>query len=265
MELDYSALSGCEGLGVIGTNQAGEQSRGLRLHSTLAVTTDGLPLGVLQSQCWAPTKETRESPPSIEDKDPWILGIRGCRAVAARVPHTRMVAVMNREAIPASSGTGIFELFEEWRQDPSIDLLVGVHRHHLTADDGNLIDAMKGIEPQLRLEILVSWQNVGPKGYKQMADPKQAEHRAECVLRYHRTEFPPRLPAPATKYRSPSGLSMWSKRIPCQGLDPSIGSCSPRCRSGPPNRPSVVSDGTAYSGGSGTGTGSSKATAKWKT
>jgi len=45
-DLNYSTLDKCEGLGVIGTNQTGAQSRGLHLHSTLAINTDGLPLGV---------------------------------------------------------------------------------------------------------------------------------------------------------------------------------------------------------------------------
>jgi hypothetical protein len=53
-DLNYNDLAECEGLGVIDSNQPGAQSRGLHLHSTLAVTTDGLPLGVLRTQCWAP-------------------------------------------------------------------------------------------------------------------------------------------------------------------------------------------------------------------
>ena len=36
-DLDYTSLAQCEDLGVIGTNQTGAQSRGLHLHSTLAV------------------------------------------------------------------------------------------------------------------------------------------------------------------------------------------------------------------------------------
>lgn len=46
-DINYSSLAQCKGLGVIGTNQTGASSRGLHLHSTLAVSTEGLPLGVL--------------------------------------------------------------------------------------------------------------------------------------------------------------------------------------------------------------------------
>src|SRR5450631_1131258 len=53
-DINYSGLVKCEGLGVIGTNQTGARSGGLHLHSTLVLTTDGLPLGVLGTQCAAP-------------------------------------------------------------------------------------------------------------------------------------------------------------------------------------------------------------------
>ena len=49
-DLDYSSLAQCQGLGVIGTNQTNAQSRGLHLHTTLAVAPNGLPLGVLRAQ-----------------------------------------------------------------------------------------------------------------------------------------------------------------------------------------------------------------------
>src|ERR1035437_856478 len=63
-DINFSSLSRCEGLGVIGTNQTGAQSMGLHLHSTFAVTSDGLPLGVLRAECEAP------EPKSAEDKRP---------------------------------------------------------------------------------------------------------------------------------------------------------------------------------------------------
>jgi len=59
-DLNYSGLVQCEGLGVIGSNQTGAQSGGLHLHSTLVLTTAGLPLGVLGAQCWAPAPRARD-------------------------------------------------------------------------------------------------------------------------------------------------------------------------------------------------------------
>ena len=43
-DLNYTSLAQCEGLGSLGTNQTGARSAGLHLHSTLAVTPEGLPV-----------------------------------------------------------------------------------------------------------------------------------------------------------------------------------------------------------------------------
>ena len=92
-DLNYSNLTDCTGLGSIGTNQTGANSAGLHLHSTLALTEDGLPLGVLRSQCTAPnpdeeqkTHKPRQTP--IEEKKTfaWIEGLRDCMAIKARMP-----------------------------------------------------------------------------------------------------------------------------------------------------------------------------------
>ena len=123
-DLDYTSLAQCEGLGVIGSNQTGAQSRGLHLHSTLAVAPNGLPLGVLRAQCLAPQlKSPQEKRPSwaipIEEKQTfcWIEALRDLGEVAAQMPQTRLINVCDREA-------DIFELFEEHRRHPGVELLV---------------------------------------------------------------------------------------------------------------------------------------------
>ncbi len=190
-DLDYNALAECEGLGVIGTNQTGAESRGLHLHSTLAVTGEGLPLGMLRTQCWAPESRPKEDTRSaaqipIEEKDTyaWILGLRDCRAAAAEMPHTRVISVMDREA-------DIFELFDEWRDDPRLDLLVRAKHNRRTSGEKKLFDLMKASEPRGRLEIFVGRQSARPKRSKQKARPRRKERLAECVLRYEPVELRP--------------------------------------------------------------------------
>ena len=104
-DLNFSSLAQCEGLGVIGTNQTGANSRGLHLHSTLAATTEGVPLGVLSAQCWAPKPKPKESTvPThalpIEQKKGfcWIKSLRDSNALAKQMADTRQVCVMDREA-----------------------------------------------------------------------------------------------------------------------------------------------------------------------
>ena len=46
-DLNFSRRPGCDGLQLIGTNQTTATSLGLHMHTTLAVSATGLPLGVL--------------------------------------------------------------------------------------------------------------------------------------------------------------------------------------------------------------------------
>ena len=99
-DLNFSGLAQCEGLGSIGTNQTGASSAGLHLHSTLVVTTEGLPLGLLNAQCQAPASraisDKRDSADiPIEEKKTfnWIEALRDCVALAPQIPQTQRVCV----------------------------------------------------------------------------------------------------------------------------------------------------------------------------
>lgn len=203
-DLNYNDLAECEGLGVIGSNQTGAKSRGLHLHSTLAVTDDGLPLGVLRTQCWAPesrskeeTRPTHQIP--IEEKDTyaWLLGLRDTRAVASEMPHTRVVSVLDR-------GADLFELFDEWRRDPSVHLLVRAKHNRRTTEAHSLFAAVRAEEVRGRLAIHVGRQSARPKKSKQKARPKRKERTAEVALRYRKVEL---RPPPYHKDKEP--LALW--------------------------------------------------------
>jgi hypothetical protein len=193
-DLDYNGAAECEGLGVIGTNQTGARSQGLYLHSTLAVSEEGLPLGVLRAECSAPVsrsehegKSARKT--SIEGKKTyqWIRSMRDCEAVAAEMPHTKLVQVMDREA-------DFFELFDAWRQGPRrTQLLIRAKHNRRTAGDDKLFDGVRATTPHLRLELHIHRQSARPKKSKQKARPKRAERIAQMSLRYQQVE----LPAPA--------------------------------------------------------------------
>src|SRR6202171_835466 len=59
-DVNYSGLVQCDGLGVIGSNQTGARSWRLHVHSTLVLTTEGLPLGVLGAECTAPSPKAKD-------------------------------------------------------------------------------------------------------------------------------------------------------------------------------------------------------------
>jgi hypothetical protein len=113
-ELNFSTRPACDGLGQIGTNQTGAQSRGLDLHSCLAVGESGLPLGVVRLHGYAPESAQGKDPHRpIEEKESyrWLEGYQEASVIAALIPETRVINVTDREG-------DMFELFDLRRRQP---------------------------------------------------------------------------------------------------------------------------------------------------
>ena len=190
-DLNFSGLAECRGLGRIGTNQTGAASQGLHLHSMLAVTPEGLPLGVLDARFQAPlprskedTRQARAIP--IEEKTTfnWILGLRKCVALGAELPDTRLVCVMDREA-------DFFELFDEQRRQSRVDLLVRAKHDRLLEDNQKYFETVRKSPAQGQLQIPVPRQSSRPKKTGQQAKDGHPQRLAEVSLRYLRIELPP--------------------------------------------------------------------------
>jgi hypothetical protein len=122
--LNYDAHAATRDLGPINTRADGAQ--GLKLHDTLALTPEGVPLGLIDIQLWA--RDAQQAAPRkqrpIEDKESqrWLESFRRTAAVQRLCPETRLVSVADREA-------DIYEVFQEAVHDPDgPDLLVRASR-----------------------------------------------------------------------------------------------------------------------------------------
>jgi hypothetical protein len=204
-DVNYSGLVQCDGLGVIGSNQTGAQSGGLHLHSTLVLTTEGLPLGILGAQCSAPTPRAKDDlrPTSaipIEEKKTfaWIKGLRECNELAAELPDTRQVCVMDREA-------DFYELFDEQRQSSChVELLVRAKHDRATSEELNLFESVRQSPVQSQLRINVPRQSARAKKSKQKASPSHEQRTAHVNLRYREVEF-----RPPSNYPAKDALKLW--------------------------------------------------------
>jgi len=190
-DVNYSSLVQCDGLGVIGSNQTGAQSGGLHLHSTLVLSTEGLPLGVLGAQCSAPAPRAKDDlrPAStipIQEKKTyaWIEGLRQCNELVPVLPDTRQVCVMDREA-------DFFELFDEQRQSGRVDLLVRAKHDRATSEVLNLFECVRQSPVQGQLRIHVPRQSARAKKSKQKARSGHEQRTAQVDLRYREVEFRP--------------------------------------------------------------------------
>ena len=203
-DLNYSGLARCEGLGVIGSNQTGAQSAGLHLHSTLVVSTAGLPLGVLGAQCSAPTPKAKDDrrlsgavPVEGKKTFAWIKGLRECNELAVELPETRQVCVMDREA-------DFFELFDEQRQSRRVDLLVRAKHDRATNDELNLFESVRHSPVQSQLRINVPRQSSRAKKSKQRARTGHEQRMAQVDLRYRRIEF-----RPPSQHQEKEPITVW--------------------------------------------------------
>jgi hypothetical protein len=192
-DVNFTTHPQTEGLGVIGSNQTGAQSRGLHLHSTLAVTTDGLPLGVLRTCFEAPEpkeKSAKQKSKSAKQKSAqekksyrWIDSLRDCATLAESLPKTRVISVVDREA-------DFYELFDEQQRLPHVDLVVRAkYDRRLPGDQGRLFEAVRAANSCGNVALNVTRQSARAKSSKRQARIGRQARTAKLVLRYRRVEL----------------------------------------------------------------------------
>jgi hypothetical protein len=215
-DLNFAKRPQCTGLGVIGTNQTGAKTRGLHLHSTLAVSTQGLPLGVLRAHFAAPQPRAKGGADiAAQDKKSlqWLEGLRDCVALSQALPRTRLISVMDREA-------DCFELFDEQRRTAQVELLVRarvdrrIEGEHATT---KLFDTLRQAPAQGHREILVQRSSARPKASKQQPKVKREQRTAKLALRYQ----PITLAPTAREYKDRPALELWA--VHAEELDPPEG------------------------------------------
>ena len=100
-EYNLSHLSATEGLGYCSDKHV----KGFLMHSMLAVTPDGLPLGVLGMKTWVRPEEQygkkavrKKVPVEMKESVKWIEGLNHMTTLKPHCPDTHMVGVCDRES-----------------------------------------------------------------------------------------------------------------------------------------------------------------------
>jgi Domain of unknown function (DUF4338)/Transposase Tn5 dimerisation domain/Transposase DNA-binding len=203
--LDYTTHAATEGTGPIGSWVRGPQ--GLHLHSTLAFSTQGTPLGFLDVQCWARNrqdfgKKAKRHQLPIEEKESfkWLKSYRALAAVQARLPKTVLVSVGDREA-------DVYELFREAAAHPQGPKLLIRAEHNR----------------QLHNEQARLWQTLQDKpitGIQVLQVPRQgsrAVREARLAIRFAEVS----LQAP-TGYPHAPAISVWAVFAQEQDASPGV-------------------------------------------
>lgn len=132
-DLNFSERLHCNGLGDVGKNQTGALSHGLKMHSSLAVGEQGLPLGVLRTEIYAAHfgADKAQSRP-IEEKESyrWLRTVEDLAEISQWIPQTQLIVVGDRES-------DLFELFNyRRRRARNVHLLVRAH-YNRRLEDGS--------------------------------------------------------------------------------------------------------------------------------
>jgi len=156
-DLDFSERLHCNGLGDIGKNQTGAVSQGLKMHSSLAVSEKGVPLGVLKTQIYAShydeTKKAQDRPIEEKESHRWLATIDDLNQAAEYLPETELIAIGDRES-------DMFELFDyRRRKAPRVHLLVRAkHNRCLEENSRKLFDHLDALPSMAKARIEVPRQ-----------------------------------------------------------------------------------------------------------
>jgi hypothetical protein len=135
-ELLYTSHPHTTGLGEL--DHAG--SKGLKVHSALAATLDGIPLGLVYQSVWArkaapKVRKARKRPQAERESQRWLTTLT--EAPQAIKAPTRLIVVADREA-------DIYPLFIEPREERT-DLLVRATYNRGLVGDRKLEDVVKSV------------------------------------------------------------------------------------------------------------------------
>ena len=119
---------GAQGLGTLRGGKGNHE--GCLVHTTLALTPERVPLGLLQQQLWrrlGPPRAGDHARRPIEEKESqkWLTGLEAVGAARAACPTTHFISIGDREA-------DVYELFMAPRPE-GVDLLVRAMSNRLVA------------------------------------------------------------------------------------------------------------------------------------
>ena len=202
--LNYATHQQTEGLGP--TNRTASGGWGMLLHSTIAVTPEQIPLGIVDVQMWSrdPDKHgdnRKRNSKAIEEKESrkWLESFRATERWASQLPNTQLVHVADREG-------DIYELLAAASQPGAPGLLVRVqHNRQMAQGEHGLV-----------------WEHIASQPVDAIMElalprsPGTAARRARCEIRFGAVK----LKAPMLKAEQPELSGLWFIQVREIGTPP---------------------------------------------
>ena len=202
-ELDYTHHPATKGLGVMHD----KEHHGLMMHTTIAVTPQRVPLGIIHQQVWSRPEEDfgkkhkrKQRPINEKESQRWLTSLESTSNISKQMPETTIVNIGDREA-------DIYDLFM-LSETLSQHLLIRACWDRLVAHPEHW--SYMEIQPDTgRLTITVPRKD------------KQPSRQAELIVRYAQVTLnPPKRSTPEIL----TPITLWSVFVseerPPEGVEP---------------------------------------------
>ena len=216
-DLSYPGLKKTKGLGMVAQQKkGGSGTPGLALHSTFAVNSEGIPLGIMNAQCDANSfdgltnKERIRLPVEKKESYKWIVHYRKTLEIADLCPETQIISVMDREA-------DFFELHEIVCADRNkVPVVIRAqYDRRITNSSIKLFEYMrKEHSGEFNLKVLIPAQRAKPKTKKKPERPYVPAREATLCVSYGTVTIPPPK-KPLLKNKDPLNINFVYARELC--------------------------------------------------
>ncbi len=165
-ELNYTTHEAVKGVGYLDNKYA----HGLKVHSTLAATTEGLPLGIIDQYVWAREpkylgKAAQRSQKLTEEKESqrWLDALKNTLSI---IPDSQqVVTIADREA-------DFYDLFAYANREGTDFLIRATQNRCLESSSNHLKEEMELVEPQVTMTVELK------------RNPTRPSRRATLTIRY---------------------------------------------------------------------------------
>jgi hypothetical protein len=120
--LNFSRHPQTEGLGLLGSHS--DKTLGIFLHATMAISLQGVALGIIDGQTWTRPIESRgkaqrraQTPLEQKESNKWLKSFAATVQLAKALPQTQIVSVADREG-------DLYDLFVAASTQPQVGVLV---------------------------------------------------------------------------------------------------------------------------------------------
>ena len=186
------------------------------MHTTLAVGTDGIPLGIPRIEYNAPDGKAEKGRPAEERKSArWLRGLRDASEMSSKLEGVRIVSVMDREG-------DFFALFAERERLGNVDILARAKSDRaLGPNMPKLFGSLRSAPVRAHMEIHVVHASKRNSARGQTAMAKREARVAEVALRWVSFELAP--PAKISEFNGAKPVRLSAVHA-LEETDPSDGS-----------------------------------------